>query len=113
MFLKARHWLGVMLLALVVQIGNLAKVGIRKGYDRKYENERKIHKKENSFQSGQESNLNGPSRLTVDELTKYQLGLTGKFEPPSDLPTVNLLDNSDLEHSSRYSTTPRCSPCTP
>ena len=102
MFLKARQWLRMMLLALVVQIGNLAKVGIHKGYDRKYDNQRQIHQGENDFQSGPKSNLNGPSGSTVDELTKYQLGLTGKFEPPSHLPTVHLPGNSHLEHSSRY-----------
>ena len=101
MFLKARQWLRMMLLSLVVQIGNLAKVGIRKGYDDKYENQRQLQQVENDFNPGIKSDLNGPSRSPSDDLSKYQLSLTGKLEPVSNLPTVNLHGNPRPGHASR------------
>ena len=103
MFLKARQWLRMILLGLAVHIGNLTKFGIRKEYDQKSEHRRHqgIKQRENNFQPGPKSNLNGPSRSTVDDPTKYKLGLTGKLEPQSHLPTIDLLGNTHLEHSSR------------
>ena len=94
MFLKARQWLRMMLLSLVVQIGNLAKVGIRKSYADKYENQRQLQQVENDFKPGIKSDLNGPSRSPLHDLSKYQLSLTGQLEPVSNLPTVNLSRNS-------------------
>ena len=93
MFLRARQWLRMMLLALVVQIGNLAKVGIRKGYEGKYENQRQLQQMKDDFEPRPNSNLNGPSRLPLDDPSEYELSLAGKLEPVSDLRTVNLSDN--------------------
>ena len=101
MFLKARQWLRMMLLALVVQIGNLAKVGIRKGYEGKYENQRQLQQIKNDFEPRPKSNLNGPSRLPLDDPSNYQLSLTGKLEPASHLPTVYLSGNSGSGHAGR------------
>ena len=88
MFLKARQWLRLMLFSLVVQIGNLAKVGKRKGYEGKYRDD---------FEPRPESKLNGPSRLPLEDPSNYQLSLTGKLEPASHLPTVKLFGNSHTE----------------
>ena len=97
MFLKARQWLRMMLLALAVQIGNLATDGIRKGHENKYGNQRQLRQVENDFKQGLKSSLNGPSRLPLDDVSKYQLSLTGKLEPRSNLPTVDLSGNSHPE----------------
>ena len=94
MFLKARQWLRLVLLALAVQIGNLAKVGIRKGYEGKYENQRQLQQIKYDFEPRPKSSLNGPSRLALEDPSNYQLSLTGKFEPASDLPTIDLSGNS-------------------
>ena len=94
MFLKAYHALRMMLLALVVQIGNLAKIKIRKGYDDKYEHQRKPRQVESHLMQEPKWDLNDPPRFPLDDPSKYLLGLTGKFEPESDLPTVNLSDDS-------------------
>ena len=98
MFLKARQWLRLMLLALAVQIRNLAKVGVRKGYEDKYENQQELRQVKHDFKQGLKSNLMGPSRLPLDIRSKYRLSLTGKFEPASDLPTINLTENTHLGH---------------
>ena len=87
MFLKARQWLRMMLLALAVQMGALAKVGLRKGYRYKNGNERQLRQ--------EKSSLNDPSGFPLEDQSKYQLGLTGKFEPASNLPTVDLFGNSN------------------
>ena len=110
MFLKARQWLRMMLLALAVQIGNLAKVGIRKGYGSKYGNLRQLRQVENNFKQELKSSLNGPSGLPLDEVSKYQLSLTGKFEPASNLPTVNLFGNSNPDQLPAAAN-PGCSGC--
>ena len=102
MFLKARQWLRMMLLALAVQIGALAKVGIRKGYRYKNGNHGQLRQAKSS--------LNGPSGFPLDDQSKYQLGLTGKFEPESNLPTVDLFGNSkpgQFQPAARYI----CYPC--
>ena len=96
MFLKARQWLRMMLLALVVQIGNLAKVGIRKAFEDKYGNQRQLRQVENDFKQGLNSKLNGPSRLTLDDPSEHQLSLTGRLEPASDLPTISLSSKTHL-----------------
>ena len=96
MFLEARQWLQMMLVALAVQIGALAKVGARKGYRYKYGNLRQLRQVKNDFKQELKSSLDGPAVLPLDDLTNYQLGLTGEFEPASNLPTINLPPNFSL-----------------
>ena len=98
MFLKARQWFRLILLALAVQVGNLAKVGKRKVYGDKYENQRQLRQDKNDFKHGIKSNWRGTPRLPLGDLSKSQLSLTGKFEPASDLPTVTL---SETPHSAK------------
>ena len=98
MFLKARQWLRIMLLTLLAQIGNLAKVRIRKEYEGKYANQRELQQMKDDFELRPKLHLNRPSVLPLDDRSNYQLGLTGKFEPASHLPTIDLSDNS---HSGR------------
>ena len=95
MFLKARQCLRMMLLALATQIGALAKVGIRKGYRYKNGNHGQLRQAKDGFKPGLEARLNGPSGFPSDDDSKYQLGLTGKFEPASNLPIVDLFGNSN------------------
>ena len=90
MFLKARQWLRMMLLALVVQIGSLVKVGIRKGYDDKHGNQRQLRQVENNFKQELKSKLNSLFRLPLDDPSEHQLSLTGRLEPASNLPTISL-----------------------
>ena len=97
MFLKARQWLRMMLLALAVQIGTLAKVGPRKGYGYKYGNQGKLRQVESNFKQEVDASLRGQSGLPLDDLSKYRLGLTGKFEPATNLATVNLFGHSNIE----------------
>ena len=94
MLLKACQALGVMLLAMVVQIGHLAKIGIRKGYDDRHENQRLSRQVGNDLKQELKWNWNDPSRLPLDDPSEYKLSLAGKLEPVSDLRTVNLSDNS-------------------
>merc|ERR1712241_1291400 len=94
MFLKARQWLRMMLLALAVQIGNLAKVGTLKGYEYNYASQRQLRQVKNDFKHRLKSGLSGPSKLPLDDLSNYGLSLTGKLYPASNLPTVNLDGNS-------------------
>ena len=97
MFLKARQWLRMMLLALAAQIGNLANVGTRKEYEYKYERQRQLQQVERHFKQGIKSSLSGPSELPLEDLSNYGLSLTGNMEPASNLPTVNLDGNSNPE----------------
>ena len=90
MFLKACHALRVLLLALVAQIGNLAKIGIRKGYDDKNGIQRKIRQVDNNLKQEVKWRLKDQSRLALDDPSNYKLGLVGKLEPVSNLPTINL-----------------------
>ena len=94
MFLKASHALRLMLLALVAQIGNLAKIGIRKEYDDKHENQQKLREVEKDLKQESKWKFNDRSRLALADLSNYSLGLTGKFEPDSDLPTIDLYHNA-------------------
>ena len=94
MFLKARQWIRMMLLALLVQFGNLGKIGPRKRYGDKQGNHRQIRQVGNDFTQGAKSRENGPSMLSLDDPAENQLSLTGKLEPRSHLPTLNLLGNS-------------------
>ena len=97
MFLKARQWLRMMLLALAAQIGNLAKVGTDKGYEYNHESRRQLRQVEKDFKQGLKSSLSGPSKLPLDDLSDYGLSLTGNMEPASNLPTVNLDGSSNPE----------------
>ena len=94
MFLKARQWLRMILLTLLAQIGNLAKVTMRKEYEVNYANQRKLQHIKEDFELRPKSHLNGPAGVPVDDPSNYQLSLTGKFEPASHLPTIELSDNS-------------------
>ena len=105
MFIKAFHALRMMLLALVVQIGNLAKIGTRKGYDHNYENQRQLRHVENDLKQVLQWNSNDLSRLPLDDPSKYQLSLTGKLEPASHLPTINLSGDSS-RIGSKWSNSP-------
>ena len=87
MFLKARQWLRMMLLALAAQIGTLAKIGIRK----------ELRPAKNGIKQEFDPSLRGQSGLPLDNLTKYRLGLNGKFEPATNLETVNLFGHSTIE----------------
>ena len=87
MFLKARQWLRMMLLALAVQIGTLAKVETRK----------ELRQAKNGFKQELDASLRGQSGLPLEDLSKYRLGLAGKFEPATNLATVNLLRGSNIE----------------
>ena len=78
-----------MLLALMAQMGNLAKLGIRK-----HENHRKLRQVESDLKQESKWKLNDQSRLALGDLPDYRLSLTGKFEPISDLPTIDLYHNS-------------------
>ena len=98
MLLKARQWLRVMLLTLLVQIGNLAKVRMRKEYKGKYGNQRQLQQIKDGFDLKPKSHLNGPAVVPLDDLSNYQLSLTGKLEPASHLSTVQLYCSS---HSGR------------
>ena len=90
MFLKARQWLRMMLLSLAVQIGTLAKVGIRKGYRYKNGNQGQLRQAKNGFKQELDANVRGQYGFPLDDIYKYRLGLTGKFEPATNLATVNL-----------------------
>ena len=94
MFLKACHAFRLMLLALVVQIGNLAKIGIRKGYDDKHENQGKLRQLHNDLKQESKWKFNARSRFALDDLNNYRLSLTAKFEAVSDFPTIDLFHNS-------------------
>ena len=87
MFLKPRQWLRMMLLALAVQIGTLAKVGIRK----------ELRQGRNGIKQELDASLRGQSGLPLDDLSKYRLGLSGKFEPATNLETVNLFGDYNNE----------------
>ena len=97
MLLKARQCLRMMLLALATQIGALAKVGILKGYRYKNGNQGQLRQAKDGFKQELDANLRGQSGLPLDNLTKYRLGLNGKFEPATNLETVNLFGHSTIE----------------
>ena len=108
MFLKACHALRVMLLALVFEIGNLAKIKIRKGYDDKYENQRKFQKMDNHLKQKLKRTLNHRPRLPLDDSSNYKLSLNGKFQPVSHLPTINLSHDLHNRHLSLLHPHPNC-----
>ena len=91
MFLKARQWLRMILLTLLAQIGSLANVGMRKEYEGKYAKQQKLQQIKDDFHLRPKSQ---PAGVPLDDPSNYQLGLTGKFQPASDLPMVDLSDNS-------------------
>ena len=98
MFIKAIHALRVMLLALVFQFGNPAKVGMRKRYD-KYENQRKLPKRDNHLKQKLKQTLDHRPRIPLDDSLSYKLSLNGKFQPVSHVPTINL--SRDVHNSSK------------
>ena len=91
----------MMLLALVVHIGNMAKIGIRDGYSDKYENQRPLRQVQHHLKGEQKWNLNDPSRLSLEDPSKYVLSLSGKLEPESHLATVNLSEGSPSSRARR------------
>ena len=97
MFLKARQWLRMLLLALAVQVGTLAKVGLRKDQRYKNGNRGQLRQAKNGFKQELDASLRGQSGLPLEDLSKYRLGLAGKFEPATNLATVNLLRGSNIE----------------
>ena len=100
MFLKACHaLLRMMLVALVFQFGNLAKVGMRKRYDDKYENQQKLPKMDNHLKQKLKRTLDYRPRIPLDDSLSYKLSLNGKFQPVSHVPTINL--SRDVHNSSK------------
>ena len=85
----------MILLALVVQIASLANVGMRKGYNGQHQRQAKLRHLKNDL-----TREIDPLRLPLDSPPNDQLSLLGKFEPPSDLPTINLSgESSGMETS--------------
>ena len=75
----------IILLALVVQLASLANVVLRKSYNGQHEKQAKLRHEKNDL-----TREIDPLRWPLDNPPNDQLSLSGKFEPPSDLPTINL-----------------------
>ena len=63
-------------------------------------NQRQPRQTKDDFKLRPKPHFNRPAEVPFDDPSNYQLSRTGKFEPASHLPTIELSDNS---HSGRGS----------
>ena len=96
MFRKACYVIRMMLFGLVVQIASMANARIRESYNIQHEKPGQFQHAKNDLNREIQWNVDDPSSLPLDKTSKYQLSLSGKLEPASDLPTIDL-----SAHSSR------------
>ena len=94
MFRKVCHVLRMVLLALVVQIANLSNIEARKVYNGQHRKQGQLRYVENDLKQEIQWDLNDSSRLPLNSPSAHQLNLSGKLEPASDLPTINLSSES-------------------
>ena len=96
MFRKACYVIRMMLFGLVVQIASMANARIRESYNIQHEKQGKFQHAKNDLNREIQWNEHESSSVSFDKTSKYQLSLSGKLEPASDLPTIDL-----SAHSSR------------